>query len=214
MQFSKRPSPALAVAFLALIVALGGTAVAAKVLITSSAQIKNGTITGADLKKGTITKKQIARKVLTSVRGSSAPAPAGATILEARKQYGPEVNNAAGGEAKVTELTLQPGAYAIFAKTTIAPRVPQAGLLYEVLKQDQTYGVGCTLDVAGSGDYGVAQLAQQGSAYPATVNVQATRTIAAPTTATFTCKVDGVAWKAENSSIIAVPAATISLKSE
>lgn len=211
MQFSKRPSPALAVAFLALLVALGGTAVAAKVLITSSAQIKNGTITGADLKKGTITRKQIARKVLNRVGGSSTPAPAGATILEARKQYGPEVG---GGEAKILELQLPAGAYAIFAKTTIAPTIPNRGLLYDVLKEGQTYGANCTLDVGGSGDFGIAELASQGSAYPATVNVQATRTLAAPTTATFTCKTDEITWRAENTSIIAVPASSISLNGQ
>ena len=210
MQSSKRPSPALAVAFLALLVALGGTAVAAKVLITSSAQIRNGSITGADLKKGTITKKQISSKVFDSVTGSSVAAPAGATILEARKQYGPEGT----GEAKIVELQLPAGAYAIFAKTTIAPTIPNRGLLYDVLKEGQTYGANCTLDVGGSGDFGIAELASQGSAYPATVNVQATRTLAAPTTATFTCKVDEIVWRAENTSIIAVPASSITLNAQ
>ena len=36
---SHKPSPALVVSIIALVVAMGGTAVAAKVLITSSAQI-------------------------------------------------------------------------------------------------------------------------------------------------------------------------------
>jgi hypothetical protein len=47
---AQRPSPALIVALLALFVALGGTATAAKLLITSS-QIKDGTIRLVDINK-------------------------------------------------------------------------------------------------------------------------------------------------------------------
>src|SRR5262245_20168376 len=45
---SVRPSPAMAVALLALFVALGGSAMAARGLITG-AQIKDGSVTGADI---------------------------------------------------------------------------------------------------------------------------------------------------------------------
>jgi len=54
----KRPSPSMIVACLALVFALGGTAVAASGLINGS-KIKNGTITGAKLKKHTLTGTQI-----------------------------------------------------------------------------------------------------------------------------------------------------------
>ena len=71
-----RPSPAMVVALVALLVAMSGTAVAAsKVLITSSSQIKNGAISSADLSKK-------ARKSLTGKAGKTgaagAPGPAGA----------------------------------------------------------------------------------------------------------------------------------------
>lgn len=213
MQSSKRPSPALVVSFIALLVALSGTAVAAKVLITSSAQIKNGTIRGADLKKGTITKKQIASSVFDSVTGSSTSASAGAagTALEARRKYGPELSGQTGGEAKVVELQLPAGAWAIFAKTTLSAIVPDRGLLYDVLAEGQTVAGECKLDVGGSGDFGIEPIATQGSVHPATINVQATRTLGAPTTATFTCKVDKSDWRAENTSIIAVPVGAIGL---
>jgi hypothetical protein len=46
------PSPALVIASLALVVALGGTATAARVMITSSKQIKDGIITSGKLKDG------------------------------------------------------------------------------------------------------------------------------------------------------------------
>jgi hypothetical protein len=50
---SRRASPALAVASLALLVALSGTGIAATGLITGK-QIKNGTITGIDIRNGSL----------------------------------------------------------------------------------------------------------------------------------------------------------------
>ncbi len=49
----RRPSPALAIASLALLVALSGTGIAATGLITG-AQIKNGSITGLDIRNGSL----------------------------------------------------------------------------------------------------------------------------------------------------------------
>jgi hypothetical protein len=57
-KYAHKPSPALLVAVLALFVALGGTATAAKVLITSG-DIKNGTIRLVDINKKT--RKQLAQ---------------------------------------------------------------------------------------------------------------------------------------------------------
>jgi hypothetical protein len=59
----RRPTPALAVAVLALVLALAGTSYAA-VQITS-AQIKNGTIKGKDIKDRTITGKDVKDSSLT-----------------------------------------------------------------------------------------------------------------------------------------------------
>ena len=87
-----RPSPAMVVAVIALIVALSGSAVAAT-LITRSSQIKNGIITSADLKDGgavdTRDMTPSARRSLAGPRGASGPqgergplgppGPAGAT---------------------------------------------------------------------------------------------------------------------------------------
>lgn len=57
-KYARRPSPALYVALLALFIALGGTAAAAKVLITSR-EIKDGTIRLIDINKQT--RKQLSR---------------------------------------------------------------------------------------------------------------------------------------------------------
>jgi hypothetical protein len=59
----RKPSPALLVAVTALFVALGGTATAAKVLITT-ADIKNGTIRVADINKQA--RKQLAKHAVTA----------------------------------------------------------------------------------------------------------------------------------------------------
>lgn len=64
-----RVSPAMVVAILALFVAMGGTAVAAKSLITG-AQIKNGSITGADIKNKSLTSRDI-RGQLRGPRGAA-----------------------------------------------------------------------------------------------------------------------------------------------
>src|SRR3954453_10336663 len=65
----RRPSPALVIAALALFVALGGTATAAGVLISSSKQIKAGAIDASDLSAK-------ARKALTGAKGPAGPAGA------------------------------------------------------------------------------------------------------------------------------------------
>lgn len=98
---SRRPSPAMIVALVALTVAMSGTAVAASnVLITSSKQIKNGVIGTADLSKK-------ARTSLTGKAGKAGPAgatgAAGATgpagTAGATGPTGPSGKNGADGSA-------------------------------------------------------------------------------------------------------------------
>lgn len=203
---SRKPSPALVVSIIALVAALGGSAVAAKVLITSSAQIKNGAVRGVDLRNGTITKKKLSAGTIrslsgSSVAGSSVAADSSAAV-EAHRLNGPDLPK--GGSSSVAELALAPGTYAVFAKTTITPTFEDNGLLDTVLKDDKTIPASCTLDVGGTGDFAIAPLVTPGSGYPATLNAQLTRTLAAPATATLTCKADDVHWTAANTSIIAV----------
>jgi hypothetical protein len=76
----RRPSPALVVAIVALVVALTGTATAASVLVVRhSSQLANGVVTGQKIKKRTITADRFASGVL--VRGpqgaQGAQGPAG-----------------------------------------------------------------------------------------------------------------------------------------
>src|SRR5580658_1771183 len=64
----RRPSPALTVAFVALLVALGGTAYAGIMIPKNSVgtkQLKNGAVTTKKIKNGTVTKSKINTKGLT-----------------------------------------------------------------------------------------------------------------------------------------------------
>src|SRR5437764_6029285 len=109
-----RPSPALIVAIVALVVALGGTAVATKrLLITSSHQIANGAIRGKNLHAGTITGRELSHGLLAQVvSGGSAPAGGTTTgATEAHRMSGPEMPK--GGEATVATLDLPAGVYAV-----------------------------------------------------------------------------------------------------
>ena len=62
----RRPSPAMVIAIIALVFALAGTATAAKFLITSSRQIKNGVIQTVDLSRS-------ARRALKGAKGPAGP---------------------------------------------------------------------------------------------------------------------------------------------
>ena len=61
---NRRPSPALIVAVLALIVAMGGTAVAQGILIRSSNQLADGVVTGPKIAPNAVTSAQVAQDSL------------------------------------------------------------------------------------------------------------------------------------------------------
>ncbi len=68
-----RPSPAIVIASVALIIAMGGTGYAAM-------SIPNNSVGTAQLREGAVTKQKIARKTLRALTGArGAPGPAGAS---------------------------------------------------------------------------------------------------------------------------------------
>jgi hypothetical protein len=98
-------SPALiAVAVVALVAALGGTAVAAKLI--SGKDVRNGSLTGVDLKNGSVTGADIKDKSLTakdfkgSIQGAQGPAgPAGpAGVAGPAGPAGPQGETGAKGD--------------------------------------------------------------------------------------------------------------------
>jgi hypothetical protein len=71
-RFLKRPSPAMIVALVALFVSLGGNAFAA-VIITSSSQVRDGVLTGADLATGTVRSADVQGLTGADVQTGSLP---------------------------------------------------------------------------------------------------------------------------------------------
>jgi hypothetical protein len=212
-----RPTPAMVVAIIALIVACAGTATAAGiVLIKSSAQVKAGALNGSDLKSKTLTNRNLAdgavngRTIKNGTVGSedlssgvkSALAAQGFTGTESVRRDGPTVSN--GGSQKVATLTgLAPGTYALFAKTVISPTNPSGGLLGELLKNNKNGSARCTLDGAGDSDEAVVPIGAPFALYANTLNLQLTRTLSAASDIVLTCDAN-VAWKAGNTSIVAL----------
>jgi hypothetical protein len=68
----KRPSPAMVVALLALVLSTTGVAVAA-VKITSTKQLANGVVRSADIKNGTIASKDIGSRTRKALKGNAGP---------------------------------------------------------------------------------------------------------------------------------------------
>src|SRR3954452_2863338 len=109
MKVIRRPSPALVVSIVALVMSCGGTAAAAAhFLITNSKQIKDGAVTGADVRDGSIRARDLAAGAIPRATAD------GGTATEAFRKTGPELSK--GGEATVATLDLPAGAYAIFSK--------------------------------------------------------------------------------------------------
>jgi hypothetical protein len=201
-----KPSPALVVAVVALIVALSGTAVAAKFIISNSGQVKDGALTGQDLRAGTVTKSRLSSGVQSLLKGGPTAKAAGTQAIEAHRIKGPDVPQ--GGSAPVLDLELQPGTYAVFAKAIVESIINDRGLLDTLFKDPKTVGGTCTLEVGGTGDYAIEPIVSPGSGNPATLNMQLTRTLDAPTKATLSCSADPkLHWRASDASIIALQVA-------
>lgn len=201
---SRRPSPSMMVSLLALFVALGGTATAAGVFISSTKQIAKGAVTTSDLapnavrsgqvKDGSLSLADLNKATVGTIRS------AGSQALEAVRPGGPE-KVAANTSSKVATLSnIPPGAYAIFAKSTLSG-TPSGGLL----NQGGSMAGRCDLKAGGGSDEAAALLGTPGSNTPATVNAQTTTTFGSVGQATLECAVDGGAnWTAYQTSIIAI----------
>lgn len=203
-----RPSPSMVIACVALFVALGGTALAAT-LITSSSQIKNGVVTGADLKNKTIRSADIADSTITKGKLSKGlqsqiggATPGSFTAREAVRRAGPD-GQAAGQRTVATLPGLEPGTYAIFAKTTLAPATTDGGLLGELLRNDRSAFGRCRLNVGGDEDVAQEAIANPGTRQPSTVNLQLTRTIDSAVNAELICE-SNIPWGAADTSILAL----------
>lgn len=192
------------VSLVALFVALGGTATAAKVLITSSSQIKNGTIQRADLAKSAVNSARVKDGSLSvtdlNTSAQDAIEAASTKALEAFRGSGPEGVPADQSSTVATLKNIPEGAYAIFAKTVLTAPENTAGLI----GQGQSIGGHCVLEAGGDTDQSYVLLGSPGSNAPGTVSMQLTRTFAGTGSAKITCDVTNENWRASNTSIIAL----------
>lgn len=212
-----RSNPALlAVAVIAVLVTTAGTATAAsKILIKSSAQVKNGSLEAADL----------SAKARKSLKGKTGPAgakgapgatgpagPAGARgpseVFVARPAGINGANCPAGGcdaGATLRTLTLPAGSYLITTSADLAPAtfVADAARSMEChLMRDDTGAFQRTLHL-----YKAAPTA--GTTQDETVAVSWALTLPAPTSMSLTCSVGTDKFNASNARITALQVGSI-----
>jgi hypothetical protein len=199
-----RPSPALVISIVALVVAATGTATAAGVFVVKdSSQVRAQSITGSDVKNGSLTGLDIAdgsisaKELKEGVLQSALP-----TAREVFKKTSPA--GLLGVQTLATLPALTPGTYVIFAKTTLGPPPGDNGLLDAALKQNKTVVGRCALNAAGDEDVASGKIVSPGSQEPVTLNMQLTRTIAEPGDVKLVCAVGNVGYQAADTSIIAI----------
>ncbi len=201
-----RPSPALIVSIVAVVIACAGTATAATVLIKNSSQIRAGAVNGsdiannsvksADIANGTIATDDLKASLKNTLTGQ------GFTATEASRRAGP-LDQPVGHHEIATLPQLAPGTYAIFAKTTVDPVISSLGL-GELLRGNKTVNAECTLAAGGDEDRSRQTVASPYSVSPSTVNMQMTRTIDVATDIKVSCTVNDYKWSAKDTSIIAL----------
>lgn len=210
----RRPSPALAVAFTALVVALGGTATAATMIgnaqlrknAVTSSKIRNSSVLGADIKSGTIPLRDLSKGTQNRInRGTKGGV---GTSTEAVRTLGP-VTVAGNSGSNVASLKLPAGAYVIQAKTTISTSVPETELLSGLADKNASAGANCRLTSAGGVDRADANVVVANRPTPTSMVMQQTATVPANASVTLDCAA-AVAWTASNTSIIATKVPSVS----
>lgn len=211
----RRPSPALVISCIALVVASSGTAFAATI-ITSSSQIKNGAVTGADIRngtirstdiaKGTVLQNRLSKGVVRKLNSRGAGAGGPSTAYHAIRRAGPE-NQPPNVAARVASVTVPPGAYVVTASTVMtALPGPQNPLLPE---RESPEGI-CRLDAAGEVAQSVQNVVVNSKTAPATLFMQTTRTVGAPSEFFLECSA-GTSFRLSESSIIVTRASDIAM---
>jgi len=207
---ARRPSPALIVSIIALVAACAGSAVAATVI--TSKQIKNGTIQNIDIKKGTIQSSKFTKGVQNILKKKGGGATGGLTAFEKLRKSGPE-NQPANQELRVTSLTIPAGAYVITANTVMTAFTGTTNVLEALFNTDASLGGNCTLDAGGVEAKAAQNIVINDRQAPATLGMQLTRTVGAPTEVVLKCA-SSIPWRTSETSIIATQVGSIDLKEE
>lgn len=170
-------------ATVALFVALGGTAYAAKQI--TGANIKNNAVTSKKIKDFTIREKDFGKGLI----GSAKAPPLNSAAFEAVRDAGPSGIGPNTDYTPVATLGgIAPGAYVIFAKTDI--------------QSDQLDGSRCRLQAGNSIDESNRGLRSNGT--PEAQNLQLAQVFSSPGTATLSCRSTDGNWNAADTKIVAV----------
>jgi hypothetical protein len=206
----RRPSPALVISCIALVVACTGTAVGAT-LITSSSQIKNGAVTSGDIKNGSVQGADLKDGTITANKLKTAPATGGGPAYHLVRHTGPE-GQPGFVSSRIATLNVPAGAYVVTAKTVMSailkPQSPLSGLVLQGL----TLGGNCRLDTGGESDQAFTNIAIDQRQTPATLNMQTTVTVGTPTDLNLECTAD-TPYRLSETSIIATKVSNIVLTS-
>jgi hypothetical protein len=223
----------MVVSIVALVVATTGTGIAATgVLIHRSSQIGRGVIRGTNIAASTITARNLAggsvrqsaldrglrNLIATGAHASKtapaepAPAPSASvgvapTAREVFRKDGPD-NQPGGKLARIATMPgLEPGVWAIFAKTVIQGKFDNTtdlATLLTRLGQGGDSDAECRLDAAGDQDVTFAPITAPSASHLAGVSMQITRSLASPGDVTVSCGSSSQPWHASNTTIIAI----------
>jgi hypothetical protein len=207
---ARRPSPALVISIIALVAACAGTAVAATVITTK--QIKNGTIQNIDVKKGTLQSSRFSKGVQNILTKKGGSGGGSTTAFEMIRKSGPE-NQPANQELRVATLTVPAGAYVITANTIMTAFTGTTNVLEALFNTDSSLGGQCTLDAGGVEAKAAQNIVINDRQAPATLGMQLTRTVGAPTDIVLKCS-SSIAWRTSETSIIATQVGSVNLKEE
>jgi len=214
----RRPSPALIVSIVALVVAMSGTAVATGILITSSHQVRRGVLTGTNIKHGSIGLTNLSHGAVSAIVAQAvagAKVPAGQPTVPAAAfeiaRSAPTPTLAAFKQVAVATLPLGAGAYAIEANVVLSSASsPDLGVLTELARNNKTDTGHCVLVVPnGENDEAVGPIATPFSQAPTTLHLQTVRTLPASGAATLNCDAM-LPFTASNISLVAVQVNTAS----
>ena len=200
----RRPSPALIVSIIALVMATAGTATAAKVMITNSKQIKKGVVNSGDVRDGALSGKDIRDGSIEvgELESSARAAITGAqtSAVEVFRKSGPQAVPKGEVRRVATVASLEPGVYAIFAKTVMTLGEGETTIL-----GNETGGSGhCVLKAGEDRDESRTMLASPGYNAPGQISAQITSTFGSPGTVALECDSPDREWQATDTSIIAV----------
>ena len=214
--FTRWPSPAMVVGFIALVAALSGTAVALPgVNLIDSGDIKNGQVKRKDIAKNAVTGKKVANRSLTgadvkdksltpsdfngSVQGPPGPPgpPGPSEVREAVRASGPTDVPAATPLTTVAAMSnIAPGSYVIYAKFTMLHSGPDANTRCELTAGDKT-DASRTRILGGSLETHTTELVQ---------------TFTTPGTATLGCAANAGSWSGGTTSPENASARIIAIK--